>query len=153
MKLVSSAFEDTTPIPPEYTCDGNNINPPLSIQTAPPGTKSFTLIMSDPDAPGEIWIHWTMWNIPPDTSEIAAGISPKNASIPGTSNIARHAVEGTTSFNTKGYGGPCPPSGTHRYIFRLYALDIPLTSRVFQIEEAMRGHVLGDASLMGTYSK
>ena len=145
MKLQSSAFEDGGVIPTKYTCDGENISPPLAIGGVPSGTASLVLIVDDPDAPGGSWVHWTVWNIPPDTTKIAEGGLPN-----GT-------IEGTTSFGTKGYGGPCPPRGTHRYIFRLYALNIPLnvplTSDVPDIKEAMKDHMLGDAQLMGMYTK
>lgn len=145
MNIKSASFEQQTPIPSKYTCDGENINPPLMISGAPEGTKSLALISDDPDAPGGTWVHWTVWNIDPRTAEIAENSVPEKA------------VEGTTSFGKFGYGGPCPPSGTHRYYFKLYALDtvlnIPVTATARDLKEAMKGHILADAQLMGTYSR
>lgn len=144
MKITSSAFENDSSIPSKYTCDGENINPPLSISDIPADTKSMVLISDDPDAPAGTWIHWTAWNIPPNTTEIA-----ENSSPPG--------IQGTTSFNEVGYGGPCPPSGTHRYFFKIYALDTELnlgseaTSK--EIEAAMQNHILDSSELIGLYSR
>lgn len=145
MHIATTAFEPNTPIPAQYTCDGADISPELTITGVPEGVKSLVLIMNDPDAPGETWVHWTMWNIPPDTREIPAGTVP-----PG-------AIEGVTSFGKHGYGGPCPHKGVHRYFFRLYALgtvlNVPLTSKSSVIEKAIQGHILADAYVMGTYTR
>ena len=145
MHISTQAFHNGETIPKKYTCDGENINPPLSIEGVPVSAKKLALIVDDPDAPAGTWIHWTLWNIDPATKEIGEGTLP-----PG-------AVEGKTSFGTVGYGGPCPHKGTHRYFFKLYALDTPLnlstTSEVFNIEEAMRGHILADARYIGIYSR
>jgi hypothetical protein len=113
MKLTSSAFENEGSIPSEFTCDGDDISPPLTISEVPENTKSLALISDDPDAPVGTWDHWVVFNIPPDTREIAKGTEP-----PG--------VAGKNSWGRTGYGGPCPPSGTHRYFFKLYSLHTQL---------------------------
>lgn len=145
MKLESPAFEHNQKIPSKYTCDGKNINPPLKIESVPEATKSLVLIMDDPDAPRGTWVHWTLWNISPDTKEI-----PENS-------VPAGAVQGQTSFGKPGYGGPCPPSGTHRYFFKLYALDAtlelsPQADRA-TLETAMEGRILDKAELIGLYSR
>ena len=141
---MSSAFEHTGSIPSKYTCDDENINPSLSISDVHSSAKTLVLIVDDPDAHGGTWTHWVVWNIPSDTREIMEGAVPKGA-IQGKTNRANS------------YHGPCPPSGTHRYFFKLYALDtvlnIPLTSTRGNVEEAMKGHIVADAKLMGTYER
>lgn len=143
MRISSPAFDPDTPIPDRYTCAGEDINPPLEISNAPDGTESLVLIVDDPDAPAVIWEHWIVWNIDPATSVIPAGEVPAGA------------VQGTNSWVRTGYGGPCPPSGTHRYFFKLYALDTTLalgtTSIKADVEAAMHGHVLARADLIGLY--
>lgn len=145
MKLASAAFSENQMIPQKYTCDGENVSPPLSISEAPPNTQSLVLIMDDPDAPGRTFVHWTMWNIDPNATEVPEGSVPKGA------------VEGLTDFGTKGYDGPCPPSGTHRYIFKLYALGTPLSisenSRKEDLEREMADHVLDFTQFIGLYSR
>ncbi|MBI2611769.1 YbhB/YbcL family Raf kinase inhibitor-like protein [Candidatus Gottesmanbacteria bacterium] len=145
MKITSNAFENNQPIPDKYTCDGNNVNPPLTISEVPDNAKSLVLIMDDPDAPVGTWVHWLVWNIDPKANEIVENGVPQNA------------VEGTTSFGKAGYGGPCPPSGTHRYFFKLYALDntLQLSSSFTKedLEKAMNGHTLDKAELIGFYSR
>lgn len=142
--LSSPAFTDGAAIPPRYSGDGEDVSPPLHIADPPPDTRSLALIMDDPDAPGGTWVHWVVWNIPPDTGVIEEGALP-----PG-------AQEGINSWGREGYGGPAPPSGTHRYFFKLYALDTVLnfTGPVDKqaLLEAMEGHVLAKAQLMGRYS-
>ncbi len=143
MKISSTAFEHNQTIPVKYTCKGQDINPPLQISDVPSGTKSLVLINDDPDAPGGMWIHWVIFNIAPDTKEI------RENSIPG--------LQGSNDFGRNDYGGPCPPSGTHRYFYKIYALDtaLPLKeggSKV-QVEKAMRGHILAQAELIGLYKK
>ena len=142
MKLTSPAFEHNQMIPKKYTCQGEDINPPLAISGIPEGTKSLVLIMDDPDAPGGNWDHWLIYNIAP-TAEI------KENSVPGTQT--------RNDFGRLDYGGPCPPLGTHRYFFKLYALD---TTLVFKgapskeaLEKAMQGHILEKAELIGLYQK
>ena len=148
MQITSSAFADHTPIPGRYTCEGEDVNPPLSIAGVPSGAASLVLLVDDPDAPNPaapqvVWEHWVMWNISPDTSSIAAGSVPAGA------------VQGTNSWGRTDYGGPCPPIGTHRYFFKLYALDTALalgtTSIKADVETAMQGHVLAEAQLVGLY--
>jgi Raf kinase inhibitor-like YbhB/YbcL family protein len=145
MKISSSAFGHNQPIPPQYTCDGADQNPPLEISGVPDGTKGLALIVDDPDAPAGDWVHWLVWNIDPSVTEIAENSVPSGG------------VEGTTDFNRTGWGGPCPPSGTHRYQFKLYALDTPLDlnakARKAELERAMQGHVLEQVLLVGTYQK
>lgn len=145
MKIESPAFAHEQSIPSQYTCDGKNSAPDLLISGAPENAKSLVLIMDDPDAPKGTWVHWTMWNIDPKTATIGGGEVPQGA------------VEGVTSFGKPGYGGPCPPSGTHRYFFKLYALDIMLELEPFadkeELEEAMTGNVLAHAELIGLYSR
>ena len=145
MKIESSAFEYGHTIPQKYTCDGQNVNPPLKISGVPENAKSLVLIMDDPDAPAGTWVHWTAWDMKPGTAEIKENSKPSGA------------VEGKTSFGEIGYGGPCPHSGTHRYFFRLYALDIELNlssgATIKQLEQAMDGHIIDKADLMGVYSR
>lgn len=143
--ITSSAFADNESIPPEYTADGRNVNPPLTISGAPEGTVSLVLIMDDPDAPVGTWDHWIMWNLPPNTAEIAADSVPAGA------------VQGANGWGRSDYGGPSPPSGTHRYFFKLYALDIALGlqpgANKAAVEAAMEGHIIAQTKLVGLYSR
>lgn len=144
MKITSLAFENNTMIPAKYTCDGENISPPLSFSEIPEDAKSLVLIVDDPDAPGGTWTHWLVFNIDPKANGIAENSVPKDG------------IEGMTSFGKKGYGGACPPSGTHRYFFKLYALDTSLNLNnpdKLKLEEEMQNHVLDKAELAGLYSK
>nr|MBD3312190.1 YbhB/YbcL family Raf kinase inhibitor-like protein [archaeon] len=143
MKLSSPGFKPNKPIPAKYACQGEDINPELNISEVPEGAESLALIMDDPDAPGGTWVHWVVWSIPADTKVI------NEDSVPGT--------QGVNSWGNNEYGGPCPPSGEHRYVFKVYALDINLdldeTSNKNVLEQAMKGHVLASAELTGLYSK
>ena len=148
MQLTSPAFAPNTPIPDRYTCNGSDLNPPLEIVGIPPGTKSLALIVDDPDAPDPaaprvVWEHWVLWHIDPSTTSLEPGAVPTGA------------VQGTNSWGRTGYGGPCPPVGTHRYFFKLYALDTSLAlstaSIKADVEAAMQGHILGRADLIGLY--
>jgi Raf kinase inhibitor-like YbhB/YbcL family protein len=145
MQLHSSAFEEGGMIPSKYTCDGDNSSPPLSISGLPTGAKTLALVLEDPDAPNGTWVHWTLWNLPTETSSLPEGSIPSSA------------VEGVTSFGKPGYGGPCPPDGTHHYIFTLYALDTALSITSYTdragLGTAMQGHVLAQATLTGLYAK
>jgi len=145
MQIISSAFEHNQSIPSKYTCDGENVNPPLAISGVPEGTQSLALIMDDPDAPAGTWIHWTVWNIVPQTVEIAEN------------NFPHGVVQGMTSFGKQGYGGPCPPSGTHRYFFKLYALNDVLAlspdADKSQLEASMEGHIIDQVEFIGLYSR
>lgn len=144
MQLSSAAFANNRLMPEKYSCRGANINPPLRIKNPPADTKSFAIIVHDPDAPGQDWVHWTVWNLPSSTTEIVEGSLPVGA------------VEGMTDFGKPGYGGPCPPSGKHRYFFEIYALDTlldlePAASRA-ALESAMEGHVLAKAESIGLFA-
>jgi Raf kinase inhibitor-like YbhB/YbcL family protein len=144
MKITSSAFQEGGNIPSQFTCDGANVNPPLHIDQVPAGAKSLALIVDDPDAPGGTFVHWLAWNIDPKTTDIAENSVPPNA------------VQGKNGFGKTGYGGPCPPSGTHRYYFRVYALDVAQVqggSTRADLDRAMQGHIIGQGQLMGRYSK
>jgi len=145
MKISSPAFQAQQNIPVKYTCDGQNINPPLAFVNVPSQAQSLVLIVDDPDAPAGTWTHWTLWNIDPHI----AGID-ENSVPPG-------AVQGKTSFGKPGWGGPCPPSGTHRYFFKLYALDADLnlsaSADVQELQDTMRNHIIGSAELVGLYSR
>lgn len=145
MKITSSAFGHNETIPSKYTCDGENVNPPLEIDDAPALVESLVLVMDDPDAPAGAWVHWTLWNINPATKVIAENSIPEGA------------VQGVTSFGQPGYGGPCPPSGTHRYFFKLYALDTKLNlssdADKAKLEAVMAGHIIEQAELLGLYSR
>lgn len=147
MEIKSSAFKNNENIPSKYTCDGEDINPLLEILGVPEEAKSLVLIVDDPDAPGGIWNHWTLWNIDPRTQYIYED------SVPG------NALEGKTSFGRVGWGGPCPPKGDkpHRYIFTVYALDtelnLPEGAEKEELEEAMKGHIIDKASIIGLYGR
>ncbi|MFH1533967.1 MAG: YbhB/YbcL family Raf kinase inhibitor-like protein [Nitrospirota bacterium] len=145
MEISSKAFNHNENIPAKYTCDGEGINPPLTIIGTPQDAKSLALIVDDPDAPSGTWVHWTVFNIDQSTQEI-----PENS-------IPQGATEGLTSSNSQEYGGPCPPSGTHRYFFKIYALDTTIdldeTAKPYDIEQAMEGHILDQAEFIGLYSR
>ena len=144
-KLSSPAFGHNGYIPTKYTCDGDDVNPPLKIENVPSSAKSLAMIVDDPDAPGKTWVHWVLWNIPPATTEIREDSIPKGAE------------QGMNDFGKNPYGGPCPPSGTHRYFFKLYALDtiLSLSARLTKsgLEGAMRGHIIGQTELLGLYRR
>ena len=145
LTLASPAFEHGGNIPAKYTCDGADVSPPLIIGNVPVGTKSLALIVDDPDAPAGTWVHWVLWNIAPETRELRERTAPDNAS------------QGKNDFRKAAYGGPCPPSGSHRYFFKLYALDTTLNlernSTKAALEQAMKNHVLARAELMGLYRR
>ena len=142
MKLTSPEFEHKGVIPSKFTCQGGDVNPALIIEGLPGGAKSLALIMDDPDAPMGMWVHWVVYNIP-----VIAKIEEN--SIPGT--------QGNNDFGRENYGGPCPPSGTHRYFFKIYALDtqlnLPEGISKEDLEKAMQGHILDKAELIGLYKK
>jgi Raf kinase inhibitor-like YbhB/YbcL family protein len=141
---ITSAFQQGANIPSKFSCDGPNTNPPLQISDVPPEAKSLVLIVDDPDAPSGLFTHWAVWNISPQTSAIAEGSTPKG-------------VQGTNDFGRSGYGGPCPPSGTHRYYFKIFALDRELDlafgAKRSQLDAAMKDHVIAQGELMGRYSR
>lgn len=145
LRIASPAFPENGLIPSKFTCDGADVSPPLSVVGIPEKTRTLALIVDDPDAPAGTWVHWVVWNIPPGTREI-----PENS-------VPEGAIQGTNDFGKQKYGGPCPPSGTHRYFFKLYALDAPLALKPGaskgQVEEAMEGHVLARAERVGVYRR
>lgn len=150
LTLTSTAFAEGELIPRQYTCDGKDISPPLAWSGAPEATKSFALIGDDPDAPMGTWVHWVLYNLPPATKEL-----PEQ--MPVTDTLSGAARQGVSDFGSSGYGGPCPPSGTHRYFFKLYALDttLELGARPTKadVERAMKGHILAQSQLMGKYKR
>ena len=145
MKISSTAFAHNGQIPKKYTCDGSDINPPLKFEEAPANARSLALIVDDPDAPMGTWVHWVVWNIDPKSAEIKENSVPKGS------------MQGMNDFRKHNYGGPCPPSGTHRYFFKLYALDMTLnigaSAGKNALESAMKGHILGEAQLVGLYER
>ncbi|PVV14045.1 MAG: phosphatidylethanolamine-binding protein [gamma proteobacterium symbiont of Ctena orbiculata] len=152
--LISNAFSDGDGIPVEYTCQGADLSPQLAWGGVPEKTRSLVLIVDDPDAPDPmapkmVWVHWVLYNLPPETRELTTAIKP--AALP------RGTGEGINDWNRTGYGGPCPPIGRHRYFHKLYALDSVLQGldkpTKVEVELAMKGHVIGEAVLMGTYIK
>jgi len=150
MKITSSAFNEGQMIPLKFTCDGQDISPPLEWDNAPGAAKSFALICDDPDAPMGTWVHWVVYDIPPDMKNLAEDIRPER-------ELGRGIRQGKNSWPNIGYGGPCPPGGTHRYYFKLYALDTMLNLKPGatkeQLLQAMKGHVLEEAQLMGKYQR
>ena len=150
MKIESAAFKEGSMIPVKYTCDGDDISPPLNWSGVPEGTQSFALINDDPDAPVGLWVHWVLYNIPADTSEL-------HENIPTDKKLKDGSKNGINSWRRYGYGGPCPPGGTHRYFFKLYALDSVLDLKhgatKVKLEKAMEGHILVQAQVMGRYKR
>lgn len=145
MKLISPAFFHNGFIPKEYSCDGTGEHPPLRLSGAPAEAKSLALIVDDPDAPRGLWTHWLVWNIDPKIIEIKTGEVPSGA------------AQGKTSSGENAWGPPCPPSGTHHYRFKLFALDIPLNlaadTRQRDLEAALRGHIFDQTELVGLYAR
>ncbi|MHC4642827.1 MAG: YbhB/YbcL family Raf kinase inhibitor-like protein [Planctomycetota bacterium] len=158
IKLTSSAFEEGGLIPPKYTCDGADISPPLQWDAVPEGTKSIALISDDPDAPMGTWVHWVLFNLPADTTELHEN-TPPDENLPNGADekLPNGAMQGITDFRRIGYGGPCPPSGTHRYFFRIYALDTELDlaagAAKSDLVNVMEGHILAQGQLMGKYKR
>lgn len=150
IKITSPAFEEGEMVPKKYTCDSLDVSPPLSWTSVPEGTKSFAIICDDPDAPMGTWVHWVLFNLPANTKQLPENIPPKRT-------LENGAKQGKNDFGKIGYGGPCPPSGTHRYYFKLYALDeiINLDAGVTkkQLLEAMEGHILAYGQLIGRYKR
>jgi Raf kinase inhibitor-like YbhB/YbcL family protein len=144
MKITSTAFSEGGNIPVKFTCDGPDTSPPLKIEGAPSAAKTLVLIVDDPDAPSGLFTHWLVWNIDPKAESIGEGSSPGG-------------TEGKNDFGKTGYGGPCPPSGTHRYFFKVFALDQELKleagARRKELDAAMKGHVIGQGQLMGRYAR
>lgn len=154
MELTSSAFAPNTDIPTLYTCEGSDLSPPLAWTGVPPGTRSLALIVDDPDAPDPAapkmtWVHWVLYNLPPATPGLTADMV--------TERLPAGTREGLNDWQRTGYGGPCPPIGRHRYVHKLYALDVRLpvlwTATKATLEEAMQGHILAQCELVGYYRK
>jgi Raf kinase inhibitor-like YbhB/YbcL family protein len=150
LTINSPAFIEGGMIPKKFTCDDSDISPTLEIKGVPEGTKSLALIADDPDAPVGIWVHWVLYNLPPDTKIL-------DEAMPKDSVLKNGARQGVTDFGRPGYGGPCPPGGTHRYFFKVYALDTMLTvagkATKKDLESAMKGHILTEGRLMGKYAR
>ena len=148
--FTSTAFNNEERIPTKYTCDGQDVSPPLQWSDPPQDTKSFALICDDPDTPRGTWVHWILYNIPASTRAL-------QEAIPSDANLADGSWHGMNNWGRLGYGGPCPPSGTHRYFFNLYALDKMLDlyagASESQVRQAMQGHILAQAQLMVKYSR
>lgn len=154
LTLTSPAFAPGGAIPTRYTCDGDDVSPPLAWEGAPAGTRSLALIVDDPDAPDPaapktVWVHWLLYDFPPDTTGLPEAVEPED--------LPRGTREGVNDWKRTGYGGPCPPIGQHRYFHKLYALDAVLgdlgTPTKATLERALRGHVLAQAELVGTYRR
>ncbi len=152
MQFTSPAFDHGSSIPVVHTCEGRDVSPPLQWEQAPKGTRSFALIVDDPDAPDPAhprmtWVHWVLYNLPADSDGLAEGAKA----------LPSGAREGRNDWKRTGYGGPCPPIGRHRYFFKLYALDTQLpdlkTPDKQRLEQAMQGHVIDKVELIGTYEK
>jgi len=152
MRIMSTAFSHEGAIPLLYTCEGKDASPPIAWSDVPPGTKSLALIVDDPDAPDPaapkmIWVHWILYNLPPNSDGL-----PESVKV-----LPAGTKEGVNDWKRTGYGGPCPPIGRHRYFHKLYALDTVLPDlkrpTKVELEEAMKGHILSEARLMGTYQK
>jgi Raf kinase inhibitor-like YbhB/YbcL family protein len=150
MEIKSSVFKEGMSIPSKYTCDNLDVSPPLEWSKVPTGTKSFALICDDPDAPTETWVHWILFNIPGDLREL-----PENE--PKVETLDDGAQQGKNDFGKIGYGGPCPPGGTHRYYFKIYAMNKELEAKSGitkkELLKAMEGYVLEEGQLMGRYKR
>ncbi len=150
MTITSPAFDHQGDIAPRYTCDGDDLSPPLAFGQVPDGARSLVLVCDDPDAPGGVWDHWVLYNLSPGTPGLPQGL-PASATYPDGS------MAGKNSWGRLGYGGPCPPRGTHRYYFTLYALDAPLSlppgAAKKDVLAASKGHILASATLMGRYKR
>ncbi len=143
LELVSAAFRESASIPEQYSCKGQNVSPPLNILNVPEKARSLALIMHDPDAPSGDYVHWIMWAIPATTETMAANSVPVGA------------IQGLNSADQNKYMGPCPPSGTHRYVFEIYALDttlgLPAETTRDQLKDSMKGHIIEQHTLTGTF--
>jgi hypothetical protein len=154
LSIRSTAFAEGAEIPTRFTCEGDDVSPPLAWSGVPPGARSLALVVDDPDAPDpkapkRVWVHWVLYDLPPDAGGLPEAVA-KGALPAG-------AKDGENDWSRTGYGGPCPPVGRHRYYFKLYALDATLgdlgTPTKAKLLDAMKGHVVGEAQLMGTYEK
>lgn len=150
LTIQSPAFPEGGAIPRPYTCDGKNVSPPLSWTGLPAGVKSLALVCDDPDAPARVWVHWVIYNLPPAATGLPEGVPPRE-------NVAGGGLQGTNDFRKVGYGGPCPPSGTHRYRFTLYALGeavlLAAGATKADLVAAMKGLIRAESTLTGKYSR
>jgi Raf kinase inhibitor-like YbhB/YbcL family protein len=151
IKITSTGFAEAQPIPSKYTCDGEDVSPPLSWDSPPNGTRSLALICDDPDAPSGTWVHWVIYDLSATTTELPEAVPANEEALNG-------AKQGRNDFGRVGYGGPCPPAGkAHRYYFKLFALDSALNLKAgatkADVENAMKGHIVGQGQLMGTYKR
>jgi Raf kinase inhibitor-like YbhB/YbcL family protein len=150
IKVTSIAFKDGEMIPKQYTCDGANVSPPLSWSGLPTSAKALALICDDPDAPGRTWVHWVVYDLPASANSLPENVTKEEKLTGG-------GKQGTTDFKKIGYGGPCPPSGTHRYYFKLFALDAETSlnpgATKDQLLKAMEGHIVAQGQLMGRYKR
>jgi len=150
IKLTSAAFKEGELIPRAYTCDGVNISPPLEWSGVPKSAKTLAIVGDDPDAPGGTWVHWVLYNLPADNIGVVENVPPGE-------HLKAGGFQGKNDFGKIGYGGPCPPSGTHRYVFTIYVLDteLPLKAGASKADllKAMVGHIIGQSQLTGTYSR
>lgn len=150
LKVISAAFKEGEPIPRQYTCHGINVSPPLEWSGVPKTAKTIAIIADDPDAPSGGWVHWVLYNLPSENIGFVEN-------LPATENLKAGGFQGKNDFGKIGYGGPCPPSGTHRYIFKVFAVDtelaLPAGAARAEVEQAMQGHILSQGQLMGTYGR
>ncbi len=150
LTVQSKAFHQNHKIPSRFTCDGDDVSPDLAWSNVPKGTESYVVIVDDPDAPKGTWVHWVVYNIPLPVTNLPQG-------LPHEEMLANGELQGMTDFGRVGYGGPCPPSGTHRYFFKVYALDTMLDFKAgaskSEVEAAMTGHILAQGELMGKYQR
>jgi Raf kinase inhibitor-like YbhB/YbcL family protein len=150
VKLTSAAFKEGQPIPATYTCKGVNVSPPVEWSGVPKTARTIAIIADDPDAPSGTWVHWVLYNLPADNIGLVEN-------VPVTENLKAGGFQGKNDFGRIGYSGPCPPSGTHRYFFKMYALDAELPLKAgatkAEVEKAMAGHIVAQGQLMGTYGK
>jgi Raf kinase inhibitor-like YbhB/YbcL family protein len=150
IQLTSVAFKEGQPIPRQYTCDGVNVSPPLEWAGVPKTAKTIAIIVDDPDAPAGTWVHWVLYNLPAENIGMVEN-------LPATETLKAGGFQGKNDFEKIGYGGPCPPSGTHRYFLKIYALDADLPLKAgatkAEVEKAMAGHIVGQGQLMGTYRR
>src|SRR5437879_1720738 len=150
IKLTSTAFKEGEAIPRQYTCDGIDISPPLEWTGVPKSAKNIALIADDPDAPSGTFVHWVLYNLPAENIGLVEN-------VPATENVKGGGIQGKNGFEKVGYGGPCPPSGTHRYFFKIHALDVEFALKggatKAELEKAMQGHIVAQGQLMGTYRR
>jgi Raf kinase inhibitor-like YbhB/YbcL family protein len=150
IKVSSPAFQDGGMIPSQYTCDGDDVSPPLRWEPVPEKTRSIALIVDDPDAPSGTFVHWVLY-------DLAAAVNELPENIPGDRTLTNGARQGANDFRKIGYGGPCPPGGTHRYFFKVYALDtqinLPAGETKARLLKAMQGHILAEGQLLGRYKR